>query len=86
MCINHDVCISHICQETCIVSFFLCTFCRFSRKLIWLKLTPTNNDPKVICRFYLESVEECKGMYILYNFYTNMWADSRIMLQIVTEF
>ena len=57
-----------------------------SQKLIWLKLTPTNNDPKVICKFYLESVEECKGMYILYNFYTNMWADSRIMLQIVTEF
>ncbi|XP_065887587.1 uncharacterized protein [Dysidea avara] len=33
----------------------------YSRKLIWLKLSPTNHDPKVISRHYLESIETIKG-------------------------
>lgn len=34
-------------------------FCnRFSRKIMWLKVSPTNHNPKVIARFYLETVEE----------------------------
>ena len=35
--------------------------CRFSRKLVWLELTPTNHDPTVVSRFYLESVEAVAG-------------------------
>jgi hypothetical protein len=29
---------------------------------MWLKVTPTNHDPKVIARFYLESVEKVAGV------------------------
>ena len=32
--------------------------CSYSRKIIWLKLTPTNSDPKVVAKFYLQSIEE----------------------------
>lgn len=33
----------------------------FSRRVIWLKVTQTNNDPKVIGSFFLESVEQVEG-------------------------
>ena len=29
---------------------------------MWLQVTATNHDPKVVSRFYLESVEEIGGM------------------------
>lgn len=28
---------------------------------MWLKVVPTNHDPKVIARYYLECVESCRG-------------------------
>jgi len=33
----------------------------FSRKVIWLNVYFTNNDPKVIGGYYLEAVKECNG-------------------------
>jgi hypothetical protein len=30
----------------------------FSRKIIWLELGPSNNDPKIIARYFLNSVKE----------------------------
>jgi hypothetical protein len=30
----------------------------FSRYVVWLKADTTNSDPAVICRYYLEAVEE----------------------------
>ena len=28
-----------------------------------MKVTPSNHDPKVIARYYLEAVEACGGMF-----------------------
>ena len=37
------------------------SFCRFSRKLLWLKLSPTTHNPNVILKYYLETVEKIGG-------------------------
>ncbi len=34
---------------------------RFSRKILWLNVYPTNHDPKVVARHYLNCVEEVQG-------------------------
>lgn len=34
----------------------------FARKIIWLKLAPSNSDPRIIARYYLEAIEELAGM------------------------
>eukprot|EP00731_Ephydatia_muelleri_P017855 Em0010g953a len=34
---------------------------RFSRKIIWLELTSTNNDPQVAASFYLDALLKLKG-------------------------
>ena len=31
----------------------------------WLKVSPTNHDPKVVCRYFLECIEEVGGKYNL---------------------
>eukprot|EP00731_Ephydatia_muelleri_P030947 Em0022g461a len=33
----------------------------FSRKIIWLELTATNNDPDVVVKFYLDAVVKLEG-------------------------
>ena len=38
---------------------------RYSRKLIWLKLATTNNDPRVILLHYLLAVLEHKGSILI---------------------
>lgn len=34
---------------------------RYSRRIIWLHLSSTNNDPRVILQYYLLSILECNG-------------------------
>ena len=41
-------------------------FCRFSRKILWLNVSPINSDSKVVARYYLEAVEKANGM--VYNY------------------
>ena len=46
-----------------------CLFYRFSRKIIWLRVSPTDHDPKVVAKFYLQSLEEVAGntLMLLFN-------------------
>ena len=42
----------------------------FSRKIIWLKLSSTNSDPRVIVRYYLDAVvNEMNGMYMVLHYF-----------------
>ena len=34
---------------------------RFSRRVMWLEVSTTNNDPQVIAWYYLRAVEQLKG-------------------------
>lgn len=34
---------------------------RYSRKILWLEMTPTNHDSKVVSRFFLEAIEKNEG-------------------------
>ena len=43
------------------MDFYDVIHCRFSRKIIWLRVSSTNHDPKVVLQFYLESVEKSNG-------------------------
>ncbi len=49
----------------------LCLNCqiniRFSRKVLWLRCSATNHDPKVILRYYLETVEKVKGSLLQFE-------------------
>ncbi|XP_033757746.1 uncharacterized protein LOC117340076 [Pecten maximus] len=44
--------------------------CGFSRRILWLKLANTNNNPKIIGTFFLEYLNEIKGIEIKKNVYT----------------
>ncbi len=37
------------------------TILRYSRKMLWLKLTPTNHDPSVVLQYYLNAVSKVGG-------------------------
>ena len=36
---------------------------RFSRKVIWLQLASTNNDPSVVAKYYLDAVLKLEGKH-----------------------
>ncbi|XP_033728940.1 uncharacterized protein LOC117318048 [Pecten maximus] len=36
--------------------------CGFSRRILWLKIANTNNNPKIIGTFFLEYLNEIKGV------------------------
>ena len=40
----------------------------FSRKILWMKVAPSNSDPQIIARYYLECVEKCNGKYYRLTF------------------
>lgn len=44
-----------------------CIPVRFSRKLLWMKMAPTNHNSKVIACYYLECVEQCGGIQVVYS-------------------
>ena len=36
---------------------------RFSRNILWLKLSTTNNDPAVVLKHYLDTVVKLQGRF-----------------------
>ena len=42
---------------------FACDY-RYSRRILWLHVGPSNNDPYIIAGYYLECVETVQGAYI----------------------
>ena len=34
----------------------------FSRRILWLRVASSNNDPRIITHYYLKAVEENAGM------------------------
>ena len=47
-----------------IYSIFVVLYCRYSRRIIWLDLLTTNNDPSVIVLSYLIAVLWNEGIYV----------------------
>ena len=39
--------------------------CSFSRRILWLEVGTTNNDPKVIAGYHLEGVRKLRGMFVI---------------------
>ena len=37
----------------------------YSRKLLWLKVSSTNNNPKVVVKYFLDTVAEQNGIMII---------------------
>ena len=46
---------------------------------MWLKLTPINNNPKVILRFYLEAVGELEGVFTVFYHHPNLRVLSKLL-------
>lgn len=40
-------------------------YVRFSRKIIWLELSTTNNDPGVVVKYYLDALFRLGGMCVI---------------------
>lgn len=53
-----------ICRHHCIFNELL-----YNKKVLWLKVSTTNSDSKVVARYYLEAVENAKGA--VYNILIN---------------
>lgn len=67
----------HGCIDGSVIKFFLMSITNninsFSRKILWLHLTPTNHNPHVVAKFYAEYVKEIGGnnydsTWIIYNY------------------
>ena len=53
--------------------------CKFSRKVLWMKLTPTNKDPHVVVKCFLDTVAKCGGYYVRYYCLLNMCSPTIII-------
>ena len=52
--------------HACTNATFMIVTIRYSRKIMWLKIGTTNNDPKVILLYYLSGTLFCDGTVTTY--------------------
>ena len=45
----------------------ICNVHRYSRKILWMELSPTNHDPRVIVGYYLNTVANQGGITMCYR-------------------
>jgi len=51
----------YISYMTCIIQYLSLKKCRFSRRVLWLEVGTTNNDPRVIASYYITCVKLMNG-------------------------
>ena len=49
---------------------------------MWLKLAPTNSDPHVVLKYYLEAVEEIAGHYSIIDIVLDLYSTIVINLKL----
>ena len=55
---------SYMHANICMQIYACKCFLRFSRTIIWLELSTTNNDPGVVAQYYLEALFQLGGRFV----------------------
>lgn len=73
-CIDGYVQWYNLCIGTAVIHWFPH---RYSRRIMWMEVSPTTHDPKLVATYYLTTVAECEGnvsSYLVWLYI--MWSTS----------